>query len=81
MAWALVLLLARGVLPGLLRGRGSDRWPVRGIALGILALLIHSFADFNLQIYSNGILFVFLCALLLRDAREGAARQRAGGTA
>ena len=81
MGWALVLLLARGVVPVLLRGRGPDRWPVRGIALGILALLIHSFFDFNLQIYSNGILFVFLCALLLRDAREVTARERARGTA
>ena len=70
MLWALILLLARGVGPGLSRGGSPFRWAVRGAAVGVLALLIHSFVDFNLQIYSNSLLFVFLCAFLIRDHRE-----------
>lgn len=70
MIWGLIVLLARGIVPGLLRGGGAFRWPIRGLALGGLALLLHSFVDFNLQIYSNGMLFVFLCAVLLRDRAE-----------
>jgi hypothetical protein len=53
---------------------------VRAIAVGVLALLFHSFIDFNLQIYSNGVLFVFLCALLMRD-RWDVARRRGTGSA
>jgi len=68
--WALVLLLKEGVLPGFARRGSAFRWPVRGAALGVLALLLHSFVDFNLQVYSNGLLFVFLCAVLTRDHRE-----------
>lgn len=70
MLWGLFLLLTRGVGPGLLRGGSSFRWVLRGAAVGTLALLFHSFVDFNLQIYSNSILFVFLCALLTRERRE-----------
>jgi len=44
-------------------------------AVAVLALLLHSFVDFNLQIYSNSLLFAFLCAFLLRDGAD--ARQRA----
>ncbi|NVK40761.1 MAG: O-antigen ligase family protein [Oceanospirillaceae bacterium] len=34
-----------------------------GAAMGILALLIHSFTDFNLQIPANAATFVVLCAI------------------
>ena len=67
LGWGLVILLMRGLGPGLVRGGSAFRYPVRGAAVGVLALLLHSFADFNLQIYSNGLLFVFLCAFLMRD--------------
>lgn len=74
--WALWVLLARGVVPGIMR-RGSEfRWPVRAAAIGVLALLLHSLVDFNLQIYSNGILFAVACAFVLRDRRG-----RSGGSA
>jgi len=65
--WALWVLLRRGGFSSLTRGGSDFRWPVRGVAVGALALLIHSFVDFNLQIYSNSVLFVFLCAILLAD--------------
>jgi O-antigen ligase len=68
-AWALVLLLTKGIGPGLVRRGTSFRWPVRGMAVGALALLLHSFVDFNLQIYSNSLLFVLFSSLLLRDRR------------
>jgi O-antigen ligase len=66
MLWGLFVLVRRAVFPGLVRKGSPLRWPVRGVAVGVLALLLHSFVDFNLQIYSNSLLFVFLCALLLR---------------
>lgn len=69
-AWALGVLIVRGLAPALRRDGGAFRWPVRGAAVAVLALLFHSFVDFNLQIYSNSLLFVFLCALLMRDARD-----------
>lgn len=73
--WALLLLVRRGLGPGLSRRGSPHRWVVRGIAVGVLALLLHSFVDFNLQIYSNSVLFVMLCAFLLRDG-QGQRRRR-----
>jgi O-antigen ligase len=70
MLWALVVLVSRGVIGGLLRPPNASGWVVRAAAIGVLALLLHSFVDFNLQIYSNSLLFVFLCAVLMRDAAE-----------
>jgi O-antigen ligase len=67
LGWGLVVLMMRGLGPGLMRLGSPFRYPIRGVAVGVLALLLHSFADFNLQIYSNGLLFVFLCAVLMRD--------------
>jgi len=68
--WGLALLLFRGLFPGLVRRGRPLEWPIRGAAVGLLALLLHSFGDFNLQIYSNSLLFAFLSALLLRDRRS-----------
>jgi O-antigen ligase len=68
MAWALVLILRRGVVGGLLRPARGSGWIVRAAAVGVLALLLHSLVDFNLQIYSNSLLFVFLCAVLMHDS-------------
>jgi O-antigen ligase len=70
LVWGLVVLLARGVLPALSR-RGSEfRWAVHGMGVGVLALLLHTAIDFNLQIYANSLLFTVLCALLLRDRAD-----------
>jgi len=68
MLWALTLIMTRGVVGGLLRRPDPASWVVSAAAIGVLSLLLHSFMDFNLQIYSNSLLFVFLCALLMRDA-------------
>jgi len=52
--------------------------------MGILALLIHSTSDFNLQIPANAATFVVLCALSVhaghqrRKAREPGRRSQAG---
>jgi O-antigen ligase len=75
MLWALVLIVSRGVVGGLLRTPNASGWIVRAAAVGVLALLLHSFVDFNLQIYSNSLLFVFLCAVLMHDA-EATGRER-----
>jgi len=83
--WGLSLLVARGVWPAL-RRRGSEfRWTVHGMGVGVLALLLHTTIDFNLQIYGNGLLFALLAGLLMRDhldhekaTRRGAVRRGRG---
>ena len=78
MLWALGVLLSRGVIGGLVRRDESSNWFVWPAAIGVLALLLHSFVSFNLQIYSNSLLFVFLCAVLMRcraDAAGSVARR------
>ncbi len=78
-AWALVLLLRRGVIGGLVRRHRQNKWFAWSAATGVLAMLLHSFASFNLQIYSNSLLFVFLCAVLMRchaDGETGRSRGR-----
>jgi len=78
MLWALGLLLSRGVIGGLVRRQRSSTWYVQPAVIGVLALLLHSFVSFNWQIYSNGMLFVFLCGVLMRcrtDAMAGAGRR------
>jgi hypothetical protein len=42
-----------------------------GAILGILALLLHGFTDFNLQIPANAVYFVGLCALALNLVLKG----------
>jgi len=48
--------------------------------MGVTAILIHSWVDFNLQIPANAALFMILLALgwisISLDRREGAARTR-----
>jgi O-antigen ligase len=77
--WGLFVLLGRGVIPGLRRRGSSFRWAIHGAAVGLLALLLHSLVDFNLQIYSNSVLFAFLCAFVIRDHRDHQERLRRSG--
>jgi len=76
------VLLALGAA---LRAQWERRDPLmRGISfaciMGVTAILIHSWVDFNLQIPANAALFTVLLALgwisLYVDRREGAARTR-----
>ncbi|MFQ5718249.1 MAG: O-antigen ligase family protein [Acidobacteriota bacterium] len=64
---AIVIFLLRFLVPALARTGSPRRHLTHGIAVGCLALAIHSAFDFNLQIYSNGLLFVILAALLAAD--------------
>jgi O-antigen ligase len=73
--WAVVTLMVRGLGAGLVRRGSPFRWTVTGAAVGVLALLLHSAVDFNLQIYSNSVLFVILCAFLMRDRLGGKGRR------
>lgn len=47
-----------------------------GASMGILAILIHSWSDFNLQIPSNAATFVVLCAIAVLAWGHGAERRR-----
>jgi tetratricopeptide (TPR) repeat protein len=52
-----------------------------GAILGILAILIHGFTDFNLQIPANAVYFVGLCALALNlVVKAGKGEQGSGGS-
>ena len=77
LVWALSVLLLKGIVKGLRRDVTQEGWLVPGIAVGLTSLLLHSFVDFNLQIYSNGMLFAFLCAALLRHASTADPRRAA----
>ena len=68
-----------------LRAQWQRRDPLmRGMSfaciMGVTAILIHSWVDFNLQIPANAALFMVLCSLgwlsLYLDRREGAAKTR-----
>ncbi len=53
-----------------------------GAMLGVAAILIHGFTDFNLQITANAVYFVALCALLVTVVgAKTAAGERLGGRA
>jgi O-antigen ligase len=61
-----ILLLTRRVLGPALSTHWKKHPPVViGAALGILALLIHSLGDFNLQVPSNGLMCALLGGLIL----------------
>lgn len=60
---------ALGRRPVAIRGVGM------GAAAGCLALLLHEIVDFNLQIPSNALAFLFLAALVVRAARIPATSQ------
>jgi O-antigen ligase len=57
------------------RGWAHPDSAVRGVAvggsIGCLGLLLHSFVDFNLQIPSNALAFLFTAALVVRSANSG----------
>ncbi len=84
-----LLILATFVILSLgaaLKAQWQRRDPLmRGISfasiMGVTAILIHSWVDFNLQIPANAALFMVLLAFgwisLYLDRREGAARTRA----
>jgi hypothetical protein len=67
MLWGLIVLLLRGVVHGLRRRSDGSTWFVVPASVGVLAMALHSFVDFNLQIYSNSLLFVCLAAVLMRS--------------
>jgi O-antigen ligase len=50
-----------------------------GALLGILAILIHSFTDFNLQIPANAVYFVGLCALSMNLLTKGGKGEQGSG--
>lgn len=78
LALAFIVLLGRAVW----RATEADDPLEAGLALGggagLFALLVHSAFDFNLQIPSNALLFVFLSAVVSRIAATVNERKTAG---
>ncbi len=66
---ALFFYLFLKILKGLrsLAERDPRRYIARGGTVGILALILHSFVERNLQVPANAFLFTFLWALVLRQ--------------
>ena len=60
-----LLLYFSGLIRMLLRPWEPGVYIGLGVGAGILALLLHSVADFNLQLHSNAILFVGLAAIFI----------------
>jgi hypothetical protein len=53
-----------------LRSGSADPWLLWGCASGALALLLHSFTDFNLHVPANAVLFAALAGMSARLAQE-----------
>lgn len=72
--------LVRSLLHGLQRRDRVARGVALGAAAGCVGLLLHSLVDFNLQIPSNALAFLFSTALVVRAAAlpGGAHRTREG---
>jgi len=68
----LTFFLRRFLVPALSRPWRTRDPLILGSALGTTALLIHSLVEFNLQIPSNGLLFVVVAGLLVRGQLEEA---------
>jgi hypothetical protein len=58
-----VLRLARRQFKRIRGARSRSRALIAGGYTGVIGLLIHSLTDFNLQIASNALLFLFVLAL------------------
>jgi O-antigen ligase len=56
---------------GVRRTDSATRGVALGAACGCIGLLIHSFVDFNMQIPSNGLAFLFASALVARGSAVG----------
>jgi O-antigen ligase len=70
-------------LLGPLVGRRSirEKFIYYGLVAGILSLLCHSLIDFNLQVPSNAVLFIVLCAMALAQRRTLSGDRPPGGPA
>ena len=79
----LLSLWRRGIRPRLSEGWRLQSPVALGAVVGLVVLLFHSLVDFNLQIPSNGLLFVLLAGLVLAelpmDRPEGNRLRRKGG--
>lgn len=74
----LVLAVARRVLwPALRPGSSRPRWTTAALASAILAMLLHSILEFNLQVPAVAALFAVLGGMLIAAAGERDARPEA----
>ncbi len=74
---AIAWLVVRGLLTGMFRHlRSPERFELLGCAAGVLALLVHSAADFNLQLPANAMLFATLLGILTAMVAPADSRAR-----
>ena len=63
--WGLVLIFKKGIGAFLKTSSRFRTGTLIGALGGVVAVLIHSISDFNIQITSNGILFSCLIGLIM----------------
>lgn len=69
MAWFLYVIFKKGFKK--LQSPSRQKWGITlGAMTGIVAILIHSFVDFNLHIPANAMLFTVLVALVMGDVKS-----------
>jgi hypothetical protein len=65
LGWGLFLIVRRGMLNMTDSSSSMVKAGTTGALFGIVAILVHSITDFNLQITANGIIFSLLVGLVM----------------
>ena len=74
LAWALWVFIRRAMRPAVQESLHRIRWTSVAAAAAVLAMLVHSIVDFNLQTPSNAVLFSILVGVLVGASGNGAAK-------
>lgn len=81
LAWAAWKYSRSVLVPCAGTGAGLPRWTTTATAAAVVAMLVHTVYDFNLQIPSNAALFATLAGVLAAAAEDGAGRPQGSSAA
>jgi len=70
LTWGLWVFIRRVIRPALARSSRQLRWTTVATAAAVVAMMIHSVVDFNLQTPSNALLFAVLVGILVAAASD-----------
>ena len=73
LAWLICSYWRRALGAALRRPRGPRDYATIGLVLGLMALSVHAFFDFNHQVPANALLFTTLAAIAIAPSEDGAA--------